>query len=104
MAAMPEGAHIGFEHVSFFYPTRGEKAAVHDFTLNVAAGETVALVGPSGAGKTTIFQLMLRFYDPRSGNIRLNGVDFKDLPLPALRSMIGIVPQDPMISPPSAPR
>jgi len=97
VVALPEQAAISFDHVSFVYPTRLDKSAVHDFTLDVAPGQTIALVGPSGAGKTTIFQLLMRFYDPTSGALRLNGTDIRELPLPTLRSMIGIVPQDPVI-------
>jgi ATP-binding cassette subfamily B protein len=65
-----------------------------DFSLAVAPGETVALVGASGAGKSTVFQLLLRFYDPQSGSIRLDGVATPDLALEDLRQHIGIVPQD----------
>jgi len=91
------GEGVSFDHVSFVYPTRPDKPAIHDFTLEVASGQTIALVGPSGAGKTTIFQLLLRFYDPSAGIIRIDGVDIKQLPLPQLRGLIGIVPQDPVI-------
>ena len=90
-------AVVTFDHVSFTYPARPDKPAIHDFTLDVQPGQTIALVGPSGAGKTTIFQLLLRFYDPTSGALRLNGVDIRQLPLPELRGLIGIVPQDPVI-------
>jgi len=90
-------AQISFEHVSFHYPTRPDKYALHDFTLDVKAGQTVALVGPSGAGKTTLFQLLMRFYDPTQGTIRLNGMDIRQLSFTSLRGMIGIVPQDPVI-------
>lgn len=90
-------ANIDFEGVTFFYPTRPDRAAIEDFSLEVQAGKTIALVGPSGAGKTTIFQMLLRFYDPASGRIRLNGLDIKDIPLRRLRSAIGLVPQDPVI-------
>ena len=90
-------ANIDFESVTFFYPTRPDRAAVENFSIEVKAGKTIALVGPSGAGKTTIFQLLLRFYDPCSGRIRLNGLDIKDIPLARLRSAIGLVPQDPVI-------
>ena len=88
---------VTFDHVSFRYPTRPDKQALYDFNLNVKAGQTVALVGPSGAGKTTLFQLLMRFYDPSSGIIRFNGIAIKQLPLAQLRGMIGIVPQDPVI-------
>jgi ATP-binding cassette subfamily B protein len=90
-------ANIDFENVTFFYPIRPDKAAVDNFSFEVKAGKTIALVGQSGAGKTTIFQLLLRFYDPSSGRIRLNGFDIKDIPLSVLRGAIGLVPQDPVI-------
>jgi len=90
-------AKISFDHVKFIYPTRPDKAAISDFTLEVESGQTVALVGPSGAGKTTIFQLLMRFYDPTSGALRLNDTDIRSLSLGELRGMIGIVPQDPVI-------
>ncbi|MEZ5692129.1 MAG: ABC transporter transmembrane domain-containing protein [Rickettsiales bacterium] len=90
-------ANIEFSDVKFFYPTRTDKPAISDFSLDVKAGQTIALVGASGAGKSTVFQLMLRFYDPKSGKINLNGRDIRDLSLRNLRSIIGIVPQDPVI-------
>ncbi len=96
--ALPTGdAAVRFEEVFFKYPTRQDRAAVDGFSLDVAAGSTVAFVGPSGAGKTTLFQLLLRFYDPDSGRITLNGVDIRALALPELRGLIGLVPQDPVI-------
>jgi ATP-binding cassette subfamily B protein len=66
-------------------------------TFRVAPGETVALVGPSGAGKTTVFQLLLRFYDPQSGAVRVDGVDIRRVDPKELRARIGLVPQDPVI-------
>ncbi len=90
-------AEVAFENVSFSYPTRKDKSAIEHFNLHVKSGRTIALVGPSGAGKTTIFQLLLRFYDPDSGIIKLNGVDIRQVKLDTLRQMIGIVPQDPVI-------
>ena len=83
--------------MSFRYPARPDHAALADFSLSVAPGETVALVGPSGAGKTTVLQLLLRFYDPEHGRIRLDGVDIARVEQAALRRRIGIVPQDPVI-------
>ena len=88
------GSAIVFENINFNYPSRPLQAALADFSLNVAPGETVALVGASGAGKSTVFQLLLRFYDPQSGSIRLDGVATPDLALEDLRQHIGIVPQD----------
>ncbi len=90
-------ANIDFENLNFYYHTRPDKPAIDNFSLEVKAGKTIALVGQSGAGKTTIFQLLLRFYDPTSGRIRINGIDIKDIPLARLRSAIGLVPQDPII-------
>ncbi|MBC7702931.1 MAG: ATP-binding cassette domain-containing protein [Rhodoferax sp.] len=96
-AAPVAGSAVRFEAVTFHYPSRPLQAALTDFSLNVAAGETVALVGPSGAGKSTVFQLLLRFYDPQSGSIQLGGVPTRDLALNDLRQQIGIVPQDAVI-------
>jgi len=91
------GVRVAFDDVAFAYPARPDKSAVQGITLDVKPGATIALVGPSGAGKTTLFQLMLRFYDPSAGRVLFNGVDIKDIPLPELRGLIGIVPQDPVI-------
>jgi ATP-binding cassette subfamily B protein len=88
------GSAVRFEQVSFHYPSRPLQAALQDFSLDVRAGETVALVGPSGAGKSTVFQLLLRFYDAQSGRISLDGVAVPDAALADLRSRIGLVPQD----------
>jgi len=90
-------AHISFSHVSFYYPSRLQTAALSNVSLEIPSGETVALVGPSGAGKTTLFQLLLRFYDVTSGSISINGQDIRKLTLQSLRSMIAVVPQDPVI-------
>ncbi len=91
---VPAKGEIAFKDVSFAYASRPGISALENFSLRVAPGETVALVGPSGAGKTTIFNLLLRFYDPQSGEIRVDGVKVSDADLTALRSRIALVPQD----------
>jgi ATP-binding cassette subfamily B protein len=88
---------IGFEGVTFRYPSRPEVAALDDLTLGIRAGETVALVGPSGAGKSTIFQLLLRFFDPDAGRVTLDGIDLRDVARADLRRHVALVPQDPVI-------
>ena len=93
----PPQGRFAFENVTFHYPTRPDTPALDGFTLDVRAGETVALVGPSGAGKTSVLQLLLRFYDPRAGRITLDGVDIRALDPTALRGRLGLVPQDPVI-------
>lgn len=90
----PVRGALRFEHVEFRYPSRPDRAALHDFTLAIEPGQTVALVGPSGAGKTTVFQLLLRFHDPANGRITLDGVDLRALALPDLRGAFALVPQD----------
>jgi ATP-binding cassette subfamily B protein len=93
----PAQAAISFDHVTFSYPARPQTRALHDIRLEIAPGESVALVGPSGAGKTSLFQLLLRYYDVSDGCIRLNGQDIRQLRLHDLREGIAVVPQDPVI-------
>ncbi|WP_052213648.1 ABC transporter transmembrane domain-containing protein [Belnapia sp. F-4-1] len=93
----PARGRIEFQDVVFHYPTRPDRSALEGFSLAVEPGETVALVGPSGAGKTTVLQLLLRFYDPQSGRILLDGADIAQLDPAALRGRLGLVPQDPVI-------
>jgi ATP-binding cassette subfamily B protein len=91
------GAALQLDDIVFRYPSRPDSAALEHLSLAIKPGETIAVVGPSGAGKTTLFQLLLRFYDPQQGRILLDGVDIRYLRLEALRSAIGIVPQDTII-------
>jgi len=96
---LPEPAlgELEFEHVTFHYPTRRETSALNDFSLAVKSRERLALVGPSGAGKTTIFQLAERFYDPDSGRVLLDGVALKDADPADVRQRIAMVPQETVI-------
>jgi len=97
--ALPQPATgaLAFKDVTFRYPARPDSAALDRFDLNVASGETVAIVGPSGAGKTTVFNLLLRFYDPQQGGIALDGIDLRDLALADLRRTMALVPQEPVL-------
>ncbi len=93
LPATARGA-VEFRDVSFSYPVRPDRAAVHGLSFAVKPGETVAIVGPSGAGKSTIFSLILRFYDPDSGAILVDGVDVREADPDAVRGRVAIVPQD----------
>ena len=93
----PVRGDIRFDAVTFRYPARPETSALDTITLHVQPGETVALVGPSGAGKTTILQLLLRFYDPQQGAVRLDGVDLRAMARNDFRRALALVPQDPVI-------
>jgi len=93
----PVKGGIGFENVTFHYPSRPAQSALENVNLSIRAGETVALVGPSGAGKTTVIQLIQRFWDPETGRVTLDGVDLRDLRRADFRRSIALVPQDPVI-------
>ena len=93
----PARGEVRFDRVTFRYPARPEIRALDSYSLSVAPGERLALVGPSGAGKTTVFQLLLRFYDPESGRVSIDGVDLRDARPEDARRRIGLVPQDPVI-------
>ncbi len=94
--AHPRG-ELEFRNVTFRYPSRPNLAALRGLSLRVAPGERVALVGSSGAGKSTIFQLLLRFFDTDSGTITFDGIDIKELDPVALRRNFALVPQNPAI-------
>ena len=93
----PVQGRIEFEDVGFHYPSRPDVSTLQGVSLAIAPGETVALVGPSGAGKTTIVQLILRFWDPCSGQVRLDGIDLRQMARADFRQAIALVPQEPVI-------
>ncbi|WP_112873827.1 ABC transporter transmembrane domain-containing protein [Paracoccus endophyticus] len=93
----PARGQIDLDRVSFHYPSRPDVSALNDVTLNIAPGETVALVGPSGAGKTTVVQLIQRFWDPERGSVSIDGIDLRRMARADFRRAIALVPQDPVI-------
>jgi ATP-binding cassette subfamily B protein len=93
----PPLGRVEFDHVKFRYPTRQEVSALADFSLKIEPGETIAVVGASGAGKTTLFQLIQRFYDPESGFVRVDGVALPDADPADVRARIAMVPQETII-------
>ena len=96
-SADPALGAVSFDAVSFAYETRADAPALREVSFEVEPGQTVALVGPSGAGKTTILQMLLRFYDPSSGEVRIDGVPIHRLRLDDLRGQMALVPQEPVI-------
>ena len=94
---LPARGELVFDHVEFRYPTRLDTAALHDFSLAVRPRERLAIVGPSGAGKTTLFQLAQRFYDPQGGRVTLDGVDLTAADPADIRQRIAMVPQETVI-------
>ena len=97
--ALPQPARgdVGFDNVSFAYPSRPDVLAIDKVSLSVKAGEKVAIVGPSGAGKSTLFHLLLRFYDPARGTISLDGVPVRSADPVDVRARIALVPQDTVV-------
>jgi len=93
----PARGTVSFEDVTFRYPSRPDAAALDALSLHVEPGEKIALVGPSGAGKTTVFALLLRFYDPQSGRVRIDDVDLQMVDPIESRRRLAVVPQDPVI-------
>ncbi|WP_192931086.1 ABC transporter transmembrane domain-containing protein [Gemmobacter serpentinus] len=93
----PVRGEISFEGLAFTYPARPDRSALAGVDLRLRPGETVALVGPSGAGKTTMLQLLMRFYDPQAGRITLDGIDLREMTRDEFRSALALVPQDPVI-------
>ena len=93
----PVRGEIVLDDVTFSYPTRPDQSALRDVDLTIRPGETVALVGPSGAGKTTVIQLIQRFWDPAKGRVTLDGIDLRDMDREDFRAGMALVPQDPVI-------
>eukprot|EP00980_Cylindrotheca_fusiformis_P009378 scaffold2049_cov108-Cylindrotheca_fusiformis.AAC.4 len=89
--------HITFDNVRFHYPTRPGQQILNDFSIEIPSGKTIAFVGPSGGGKSTVVKMLERFYDPTGGTVSLDGTDLKDINVKHLRSMIGYVGQEPTL-------
>ena len=95
--SLPVKGRITFDGVTFSYPSRPNIATLDGFDLEIRAGETIALVGPSGAGKTTVFQMLLRFFDPNVGSVMIDGTDISMMRREGFRKHIAYVPQDPVV-------
>ncbi|KAJ5104897.1 hypothetical protein NUU61_002244 [Penicillium alfredii] len=91
----PAEGRVDFERVGFSYATR--KTVVHDVNISASPGESIALVGATGAGKTSLMKLLLRYYDVTSGSIKIDGHDVRDITQSSLRDVLGVVPQDPVL-------
>lgn len=94
---LPAVGALTMRDIVFAYPSRPDTPVFEQFNLHINPGEKIALVGPSGAGKTTVFQLLQRFYDPQAGEILVDGVNIREADIHALRERIALVPQDPVI-------
>lgn len=93
----PLTGQVTFDKVSFAYPSRPDSPVIQNFSVSIASGERIALVGPSGAGKTSLLKLLLRFYDPQAGSIFLDGVALKSLDPQDLRRCMALVSQEPLL-------
>jgi ATP-binding cassette subfamily B protein len=93
----PAKGSIRFDEITFQYPTRPDISALSGFSLEVTPGETVALVGASGAGKSTVFQLLSRFYDPQQGTISIDGIGLADMTPQTVRGALSVVPQETVV-------
>ncbi len=96
-SSVPHRARLGLRDVTFAYPARPADPALKGLSLKIEEGKSLALVGPSGGGKSTVFQLLLRFYDPQDGAVLFDGVDLRDMRLETLRQQIALVPQQPAL-------
>ncbi len=96
-ATPPRQASLSLRGVTFAYPARPDDPALKNLTLDSEEGKSLALVGPSGGGKSTLFQLLLRFYDPQAGAVLFDGVDLRELRLETLRQQMALVPQQPAL-------
>lgn len=97
IAASELAAEVSFQRVSFSYPSRPGQKALEDFSIHIPEGKVVALVGPSGTGKSTVFELMQRFYDPQAGAVLLGNTDIRELSPADLRQQLGVVSQHPAL-------